>query len=115
MASILLHNFIIDHCTPYCMRDKEYFVNFNAIEELEFLHCSNAAKSNIGNEELAIDAVADNDATKPTSQLPITLKQCQEQGEQLREMFRLSLSVRQFTHPNIVKMTKNSEGILYCN
>ena len=65
MASMLLHNFIIDHHAPYCVRDKEYFVNFNAAEELQFLHRSNAAESNIVNEELAIVAVADNDAIKP--------------------------------------------------
>ena len=65
MASMLLHNFIIGNCTPYCMRDKEYFVNFNTAEELQFLQRSNAAESNIVNEKLAIVAVAENNATKP--------------------------------------------------
>ena len=115
MASMLLHNFIIDHYVPNCMRDKEYFVNFNAAEELEFLHHSNAAESDIGNEEQTITTVADNDPAKPASRFPITLKQCQEQGERLWEMFRLSLSVCQFTCPDTVKMTKNSKGILHCN
>ena len=104
MASMLLHNFILDH--RVIDNDTTFFSNFNDSEEDLFQNPSFLGRR----VEEPLVLIGDNDGQKNAGRFNSDVKACQEIGEQLRDTCQFSLAINGFERPARNNHEQNGSG-----
>ena len=104
IASMFLHNFIIDH--RIVDNDTNYLSNFNVSEEDMFQNASFLGR----NVEDPLVLTGDNDEPRSAGRINRDMKACQEIGEQLRDTYQFSLAINGFERPARSNHEQNKSG-----